>query len=124
MSNNFNFNLLSAAQLVIRTQDYQILKWLSKSTNEIGFDIDVYDTPVNRSASVQPVPRSKFSNLGLDFSKIYIVIYDVGLINVLNRSENADQIIYGGGIYKANPDLDWSKSGGWNSVLCVRIADA
>lgn len=122
--NNFGFNLLATAQTVIGKQDYQIVKWLSKTENEIGFDVDVYDVPEDRAGSVQPVARNKYQNLGLDFSKIYIQIWDVELIDVLSRSENADQIIFNGGIYKALPDLDWSSYGNWNSVLCVRVSDA
>lgn len=121
---NFGFNLLAAAQTVIGKQDYQIVKWLSKTTNSIGLDVDVYDVPENRTGSVQPVARNKYQNLGLDFSKIYIQIWDVDLIDILSRGENADQIIFNGGKYKALPDLDWSSSGGWNSVLCVRISNA
>lgn len=121
---NFGFNLLATVQSVISKQDYQIVKWLSKTENEIGFDIDTYAPPENRTGSVQPVARSNYQNLGLDFSKIYIQIWDVELIDVLSRSENADQIIFNGGKYKALPDLDWSSSGDWNSVLCVRIDNA
>ena len=121
---NFGFNLLAATQSVIGKQNYQIVKWISKTENEIGFDIDVYGNPENRTGSVQPVARSKYQNLGLDFSKIYIQIWDVELIDVLSRSENADQIIFNGGKYKAMPDVDWSASGDWNSVLCVRIGNA
>lgn len=122
--NNFGFNLLATAQTVIGKQDYQIVKWLSKEENEIGLDVDTYAAPENRTASVQPVARSNYQNLGLDFSKIYIQIWDVELIDVLSRSENADQIIFNGGKYKALPDVDWSASGDWNSVLCVRIGNA
>jgi len=121
--NNFGFNLLATTQTVIGKQNYQIKKWLSKSENDIGFDIDVYDIAEERTGSVQPVKRSVYNNLGLDFSKIYIQIWDVNLIDVLNRSDNADQIMFNGGIYKALPDDNWV-SGSWNSVICVRIGDA
>ena len=63
--NNVGFNLLATAQAVIGKQDYQIVKWLSKSENEIGFDVDVYDIPEARTGSVQPVARNKYLNLGL-----------------------------------------------------------
>ncbi len=122
--NNFGFNLLATSQTVIGKQSYQIVKWLSKTKNEIGLYVDNYDVSDGRTASVQPVARSNYQNLGLDFSKIYIQIWDVELIDVLSRSENADQIIFNGGKYKALPDVDWSSSGDWNSVLCVRIDDA
>ncbi len=122
--NNFNINILGAAQSVIGKQTYQIKKWLGKTTNAAGVDVDEYAEPADRSGSVQPVSRSKYEHMGLDFSKIYIKIFDVDLIDVLSRTENADQIIWQGGIYKAMPNMDWSKSGSWNSVLCVRVKDA
>lgn len=122
--NNFSFNLLATAQTVIGKQSYQLKKWLGKVTNDAGFEVDSYAEPVDRSGSVQPVQRSKFQYLGLDFSKIYIQIFDTELIDVLSRTENADQIIWEGGIYKAMPNFDWKKTGDWNSVLCVRISDA
>lgn len=122
--NNFGINLLGTVQTVIGKQEYQLKKWLGKTTNAAGFEIDEYAEPADRSGSVQPVSRSKYENMGLDFSKLYIKIFDVQLIDVLNRTENADQIIWQGGIYKAMPNMDWSKSGSWNSVLCVRVSDA
>lgn len=122
--NNFGFNLLATAQTVIGKQPYQIKKWLGKTTNAAGFEIDEYAEPADRSGSVQPISRSKYQYLGLDFTKIYIQIFDVDLIDVLSRTENADQIICDGAIYKAMPNFDWGKSGGWNSVLCVRVDNA
>lgn len=124
MANNFGINLLSLTQSVIGKQEYQLKKWLSKTENEIGFDVDVYAGPENRSGSVQPVDRKNYQNLGLDFSKLYIQIWDVELIDVLSRSENADQIIFDGSLFKALPNFNWKASGNWNSVLCVRIGDA
>lgn len=121
---NFPFNLLAATQSVIGKQSYQIKRWLSKSKNSIGYWVDVYSAPEEMLGSVQPVSRNTFSNLGLDFSKIYIQVLDVKLIDVLSRSENADQIIFNGGLYKALPGDDWQIQGGWNSVLCVRVSDA
>ena len=122
--NNFGFNLLSTVQTVIGKQDYQIRKWVEKVTNAAGYDVDVYEEPETRSGSIQPIARGSFQNLGLDFSKNYIQIFDVELIDVLSRSENADQIIWQDSVYKAEGNFDWQNSGNWNSVLCVRVSDA
>ncbi len=121
--NNFGFNLLSSAQTVIGNQEYVIKKWLGKETNSAGYDIDSYSKPEYRTGSVQPVGRSRYQHLGLDFSKLYIQIFDVDLIDVLSREENSDQIVFKGSIYKALPNFDWTNSGDWNSVLCVRIGN-
>ena len=121
---NFGINLLTTAQTVIGKQDYQVKKWAGRARNANGYEIDTYDAPVDRSGSVQPVKRDQYQKMGLDYSKIYIQIWDEDLIELLDREQNADQIIFDGWAYTAMPDHDWNVSGGWNSVLAVRIKRA
>lgn len=120
---NFGFNLLGAVQSVIGKQDYYIERWLSSSTNDIGYDVDIYDTLEFRQGSVQPVDRTKYAYLGLDFTKHYIYVLDVSKINGLNRGANADRIHYNGSIYKILDVDDWSNEGGWNGALCIKVSD-
>ena len=124
MANNFGFNLLATAQSVIGRQEYQFIKWLGKTTNALGHDIDEYAETENRLGSVQPIARSKYQKLGLDFSGVYIEIWDVELINLLSRENNSDQVIFNGSTFKAQTGTDWSNSGSWNSVILVRVSNA
>ena len=124
MANNFGFNLLAVAQSVIGKQEYQVIKWLGKTINAAGHEIDEYAEPENRLGSVQPIARNKYQNLGLDFSGVYIEIWDVELINLLSRENNSDQVIFNGSTFKAQTGTDWSNSGSWNSVILVRVSNA
>ncbi|CAH6969187.1 conserved hypothetical protein [Vibrio chagasii] len=122
---NFGFNILSAAQSVMGNQEYQLKKWLRRDRNpENGYDIDVFEEPVTRSASVQPLSRDQYKSRGLDFAKVYITIFDVDLVSLLDREKNADQIIYEGWIYSPLPSDDWGASGGWNEIAAVRVKRA
>lgn len=124
MANNFGFNLLAVAQSVIGKQEYQVVKWVGRATNALGHEIDEYAEPENRLGSVQPIARGKYKNLGLDFSGVYIEIWDVDLIDLLSRNSNSDRVIFNGSTFKAQTGTDWAASGSWNSVILVRVGNA
>ena len=122
MTTNFGFKTLGLVQTVIGKQEYSLRTWQGRITNSAGYDVDTYSDPVTRYASVQPMSRSQFNQLGLDYSKTYIQIFDTDLVGLLSRAEgkNPDQIIFNGYVYEALPDQDWNIPGGWNAVLAVK----
>lgn len=122
MTTNFNFNLLATVQTVIRKQSYSLLKWGGFTRNAQGYNIDTYLAPILRKASIQPLKYEQMRQFGLDMTKEYIAIFDVGLIGLLDRDKNADIIEYNNKRYKALPTSnDWSAQGGWNEVYAVKI---
>lgn len=122
---NFGFNLLSCTQGVIGRQKYDYLKWLSRTTNAQGYDIDVFDDPIPREAGIYPMDRKAIQQNGLDFEKQYIQIFDTELIGLLTRGQNADRIKFNGSLWRALPlSNDWMPSGGWNMVIAVREGNA
>ena len=118
---NFSINLLGTVQTVIGMQEYQLRKYASRSRNAVGYWVSSFETPVNMSGSVQPVRSTQYESMGLDFKKAYLKIYDVKLIEAMDRESNADQIIWDGFIWHVAEDTSWFLSGGWNYVLCVRL---
>ena len=118
---NFPLNILSSTQTVIGTQDYQVKKSLGRTRNDAGFFATEFARPLEMKGSVQPVNSKQYKDMGLDFKKAYIKIYDTELIKTLNRNKNADQIIYDGFLWHVAEDTNWFLSGGWNYVLCVRL---
>lgn len=122
---NFGFNLLGVTQSVIGRQDYQWLAWTGRTTNAKGYDIDTYSAPVDRQAGIYPLSRTSIREMGLDFEKQYIQIFDTELIGLLSRSRNADKIIFNGSEWRAMPSSnDWVPSDGWAQVLAVRLGAA
>ena len=122
---NFGFNLLGVTQSVIGRQAYQYVQWVGRTTNAQGYDIDQWAAPSDRKAGIYPMSRETVRNMGLDFEKQYIQIFDTELIGLLSRGSNADKIIFNGSEWRALPTSnDWMPSGGWNQVVAVRIGDA
>lgn len=118
---NFPINLLASAQSVIGKQEYSIEEWLSRTQNDRGHEIDVYDTPQSRSASIQPMEPKEVNFSGLDMNQVYIEIYDLDLIKILTRSSNPPRISWNGYYWKPIPNnSDWIEQGGWNCVVCSR----
>lgn len=120
MATNFGFNLLSTVQSVIGRQTYQFLEWTGATTNAAGFDVDTYADPVTRYASIQPVSKTRYKDLGLDFTKTYIEILDTETIDLLTRTDNPDQIVFNGFYYEPKDGEDWTVPGGWASIIAVK----
>lgn len=118
---NFPINLLRTAQTVIGKQTYQLRKYNSRTTNAAGYRVSGFDAPIDMSGSVQRVKLTQYKENNLDFSKIYIRIFDINLIEALDRETNADQIIWDGYLWHVMPESDWIEQGGWNSVFAVRL---
>lgn len=118
---NFPINLLRTAQTVIGKQTYQLRKYNSRTTNAAGYRVSGFDAPIDMSGSVQRVKITQYKANDLDFSKIYIRIFDINLIEALDRETNADQIIWDGYLWHVMPESNWIQQGGWNSVLAVRL---
>lgn len=124
MSTNFPFNLLSAAQSVIRTQDVDLYRFSGRTSNAAGKLISTYEPVVSIKASVQPVSRSMYQKMGLDFEKTYITVLAVDDINDLGRDRSGDQIVFDGNKYEVVGQTEWKTSAGWNRVVCVKVASA
>lgn len=122
---NFGFNLLGVTQSVIGRQAYDYVQWLGRTTNDQGYEIDEWADPVPRQAGIYPMSRETIREMGLEFEKQYIQIFDTELIGLLSRGSNADKIIFNGGEWRALPTSnDWFPSGGWGQVIAVRLGDA
>ncbi len=121
MTTNFPFNVLGAAQTVIRKQPFIYRRHTGRAANSAGLYIDTYAADENRTASVQPVSRSLYEKMGLDFEKSYISILDTESIFDIGRDASGDRIVFNGQVYKVNGKTDWETSAGWNRVVCVRI---
>lgn len=118
---NFPINLLATAQTVIGKQAYLLRKYTGRSRNDAGFWVSTFSEPIDMLGSVQPIRATQYQDMGLDFKKAYIKIYDVNLIQSMTRNSNPDQVIYDGYLWSVAEDTPWFLSGGWNYVMCVRL---
>lgn len=119
--NDFPINVITCCQLGIGKQSYLIETFASRDTGANGYDITTYKKPRQRHASIQPIDVKTITLLGLNTNQIYIEIYDVQLIHVMDRKENPPRITFDGFYWTPlQPDEDYHAQGGWNSVICVR----
>jgi len=115
-------NLLKMALTVIGSQTVQYYAFLSNTTNASGIKIPTFEDPVPMRGSFQPVPRTYFNQLGLDFTKEYMNWYDPNAItNDIGRDRTGDRIAFAGKIYQALSSTDWKNVDGWNGTIFVRI---
>tara|TARA_R110000851_G_C13077978_1_gene565527 strand:+ start:1231 stop:1599 length:369 start_codon:yes stop_codon:yes gene_type:complete len=114
-------NLLEDALDLIDSQTFQYRKYLGSTEDDAGRDASAFDDPIDLEGSVQPVPRSAFMNLGLEYKRSYITIYSSNNIGGLDRDYAGDQIIFNGRTYNAVDENDWKSVDGWAGVIFVEV---
>ena len=117
-------NLLAQAMTLIGAQTVGYRRWLSRSTNAAGVLISTYASPCPKRGSFQPVARDKYQQSGLDYSKAYALWYDPSAgVKTVDRDRGADRINFGGEVWEAVNNNDWSNVDGWQGVLFVKVGN-
>ncbi|AWB00246.1 phage collar protein [Vibrio harveyi] len=124
MSTNFPFNVLAAAQTVIRTQEIEVRRFSGRKANAAGLLESMYEQPVTINCSVQPVKRTAYKKMGLDFNKTYVSILAVEDIKDLARDRSGDQVVIQGSLFETVGESDWTMPAGWNRILAVKVGKA
>lgn len=114
-------NLLKSAFKLIAKQKVGWLKWLGREVNSIGNDVDKYAARKDLMGSFQPVPRSRYEMLGLDFSKSYATFYSTTDIGCIEQGRSGDIILFAGRQWKCEAPNDWYAVDGWTGVLMIDI---
>lgn len=115
-------NLLNLAlSTPLPKQTVQWYQFVSKTTNEIGLDVDTFAAPVGVIGSFQPVPRSKLQFMGLDYNKSYCQFYTSTAFADLMRDAAGDQFVFAGDRYQVMSNTEWFNVNGWNGSLAVKL---
>lgn len=115
-------DILSEALSCIDSVDIQVRRFESRTKNAVGQWVSAVSEPSEPfEASVQPVQRSKYNSLGLDFKKSYIRVYVSQDVKDFTDYTSGDVILYDGSEYTINDDSDWFKIDGWVSLVCVKL---
>jgi hypothetical protein len=116
-------NILNLALTVIAKQSIVYFRFLSRSQNNVGQDVTIYDAPTTVQGSFQPVPRRLYQIYGLDLQKSYFTFYASKNILDVGRDVSGDQIVFQGFRYQCESSNDWFGEDGWVGVLCVLIKE-
>lgn len=118
-------NILSQALSVLGHTSVNYFQYAGRITNAGGVMLTTYSTPILVSGSVQPVKRSKYETMGLDFEKNYITwfVMNIGVID-LERDVSGDVIETLGRRWQLVGLNNWYQIDGWKSVLGIDIGAA
>lgn len=114
-------NLLNLALQAITPTTVSYYAYVTRETNAIGFRVTEFAEPVDIIGSLQPVPRMLYQQLGLDFTKNYVMFYSSQPIKDVTRDRTGDQLGYAGKRYQVEAANDWHSIDGWNGVICVEV---
>lgn len=113
-------NLLRQALGVIGSQTVAHQPNTGRTLDAAGRDVAAYGAAVVlRGCSVQPVPRARYAQLGLDFTRTYITVYAPTAALGVARNRSGDRILYQNNFYEIESDTPWFALDGWSEFLCV-----
>jgi len=90
--------------------------------NSIGLQVPTFAAPVTIYGSFQPIPRSMFELLGLEFNKDYVTFYVTNLVQDVARNKAPDEFVFNGNRYRVMTASDWNLVDGWNNPIAVKIS--
>jgi hypothetical protein len=115
-------NLLKTALRVISSQTVSYQEFTGRTTNAAGLKVSAYADAVDIRGSFQPVDRSYYLQLGLDFTKSYAKWYDPNATTRdIQRDTSGDRITYAGMTYNALSNNEWKAPDGWTGTMFVRV---
>lgn len=114
-------NLLKMAFSIIAKSTVLYYKYNSRTLNDVGQYISVYDVPQQLKGSLQAVPRDFYQQFGLDFTKSYFTFYASTDFLDVQRNVSGDQIEFNGVRYQCESTVDWFEIDNWDAVLCIKV---
>lgn len=114
-------NLLKQAFRVIAKTPFSYQEFQGRTAGANGMLAPSYSVAVQKVGSVQPVPRSMYAAMGLDFQKNYFTVYVTMDVQDLARDVSGDRITYNCQILQVESKTDWFTIDGWVGLLAVQV---
>ena len=114
-------NILKMAFHIIAKEHIQYYQFVDRKLNNVGQYLTEFAPAVCIKGSFQPVPRSLYETLGLDFQKEYFNFYTSKDLFGTERDVTGDQIWFQGQRFQCESTTAWHGIDGWVAVLCVVI---
>ena len=94
--------------------------FLKQDINELGNAVPTYGPWYGIRGNVQYVPRKMYSDLGLDFTKVYINAWASVEINDNAMKNQPDQLFWRGFLWNVQSNSEWNWQNGWVNVTAVK----
>ena len=114
-------NILNMATRVIAQQTFYYSQFMTRVTGPTGLDVAQYAPAVTVKGIVQPIPRTMYQNMGLDFQKNFYNFFMAQDIIDIARDVSGDQFVWNGETYQCISKTNWSAVDGWVQVLTVGV---
>ena len=114
-------NLLSLALSVMQPMTVSYYEFVSRTVNEIGYEVATYAEPIEIKGSLQALPRSEYEQLGLDLAREYVTFYASLDMQNSGRDRENDYLVWQGYRWDIVNVTAWHGIDGWSSVLAVKI---
>lgn len=114
-------NLLNLAMSVIAKQQLSYIAYTGRSVAVNGDYVDTFAAPVTVYGSIQPVKRSLYDQMGLDFQKNFHNIFISLDVKDVRRATASDRFSYKGITFQVLSNEPWFNMDGWDQTLCVEV---
>lgn len=114
-------NVLATSFRLISPQTVLYYPTIGRSLNSVGQDVTAYAAPFNIVGSFQPVPKTLYKILGLDFQKNYVNFFTNTPLVDIHRNVSGDQIVFNNLRYQCESSTPWFNMDKWVAILCVEI---
>lgn len=121
MSTTPGSNQLTDAFELICPEPFDYYRFTGMTTNAVGIDVRSYAAAVTARGSVQPVDRSKYGEMGLDFTRRYIQVWTDTDVMDLYRERAGDQIGWNSARWEIQSENDWHIIDGWNRFTAIQV---
>lgn len=114
-------NLLNLAMTAIAKQQLSYAAYTGRTVASNGDYVDTYAAAATVYGSIQPVKRSLYEQMGLDFQKNYHNIFVPQNIADVGRARSSDKFVYNGITFQVLSNEPWFQMDGWDQTLCVEV---
>ena len=113
-------NLLELALTVLPAVNFEHRYFLGETVNEIGVKVPSYSEWTACRGMVQPVQRSRYEELGLDFAKDYINVWGSIPLHSVGLQNQPDQLRWNGFLFTITAVNEWNQYNGWVNVTAAQ----
>lgn len=114
-------NLLQLALGVIGQQAVEWRRYAGQETLANGAVRTRWGNPTTIYGSLQPADSRLLQQLGLDWTKNYVVFRGSAAFTDVDRDQTGDKLSYGGKTYQIVGKTDWYLQDGWQAVVAVEL---
>lgn len=113
-------NILEAALSVLPAVSFRYRAFRKSEVDEFGQKRPEYGEWKVCRGMVQPVNRTAYEDMGLDFSKNYVNAWGSIPLETVSDETSPGQILYNGRLWNITAVNEWNQYNGWTNVTAVQ----